>query len=81
MGNMMEHIERELQCRCNSDSGSVMGNNTNCSCAVDEGQQAEHQHCRGPMLWISVILLLGSIARAHSLLRGSVDFWVASDVL
>ena len=58
-----------------------MGNSTDCSSVVDEGQQAEHQQRKGPMLWISMILLLGSIARAHSSLRGSVDIWVASDVL
>ena len=25
MGNMMQHVERELQYRCGSGSGSVMG--------------------------------------------------------
>lgn len=81
MGIMMQHIERELQYRHNSDSGSVMGNSTDCSSAVDEGKQAKHQQRKGPMPSISVILLQGSTARAHSSLGGSVDFWVASDVL
>ena len=81
MGSMMHHIERELQYRCNSDSSSVMGNNRDCSNTLDEGQQAELQQCRRPMSWISVMLLLGIISRAHSSLRGSVDFWVGSDVL
>lgn len=74
MGNMMQHFERELQYRCSSDSGKVMGSSTGCGSAVDEGQQAKHQQHRGPLQWISVILLLRSIVRAHSLLRGSVDF-------
>jgi len=81
MGSMMHHIERELQYGCSSDSGNVMGSSTDCSSAMDEGQQAEHQQRRGTMSWITMILLLGSIARAHSSLRGSVEFWVAPDVL
>jgi len=81
MGTMMQHIEREMQYRCSSESGSVTGSSTGCSSAMDEGQQVEHRQHRGPMSWISLILLLGGIARAHSSLRGSVDFWVASDVL
>jgi len=39
MGNMMQHVERELQYRCSSGSGSVMGNN-----ARDVRQQDKHQH-------------------------------------
>ncbi len=74
MGSMMQHIEKELQYRCSSDNGSVTGSSTNCSNVVDEGQQVEHQQRRGPMSWISVILLLRGIVRAHSSLRGSVDF-------
>ena len=38
MGSMMQHIERELQYRCSSDSGSVMGKNV-----VDEGKEVKHQ--------------------------------------
>jgi len=58
-----------------------MGSSIGCSSAVDEGQQGKHQQHRGLMSWIRVMLLLGSIVRAHSLLRGIVDFGVASDVL
>jgi len=81
MSIMMQHIEGELQYRCSSDSGSVMSSSRDCSNTVDEGQQAEHQQCKGLMSWISVILLLASIAIAHFLLSGSVYFWIASDML
>jgi len=81
MGSITQRIERELRYKYRSYSGSVKGNNTDCSSAVDEGQQANHQQRRGLLSWISVILLLGSIARAHSSLRGCIDFWIASDVL
>jgi len=48
MGNMMQHVERELQYKCSSGSGSVMGSNIGSNIAVDVGQQVKHQH-RGPM--------------------------------
>jgi len=67
MGNMMQHIESELHYICSSEVQVA-------EAQLDEGQQAKHQERRGPMSWISVILLLGNIARAHSSLRGSVDF-------
>ena len=34
-------IQRELQCRCSGDSGSVMGNSIEGSSAADEGQRPE----------------------------------------
>jgi len=74
MGNMMQHILRELQYRCSSDSCSAIGNSIGYNNAVDEGQRSEHQQHRGPMTWINVMLLLGGIARTHSSLRGGVDF-------
>jgi len=73
MGSMRDHFERELYYKCSNGNRRVMGGSTGSSSAVDEGQQDKHQEHRGPMLWISVIPLLGSIARAHSSLRGSVD--------
>jgi len=48
LGSMMQHVERELQYRCSSGngrgSGSVMGNNTGSSNAMDVRKQAKHQH-------------------------------------
>ena len=46
MGSMMQQLERELQYRCGSVSGSGMGNSTESSSAVDGGQQAKHQQHR-----------------------------------
>lgn len=56
MGTMMQHVERELQYRCSSGNGSVMGSSTGSSNAVDVGQQDKQQH-RGPMRRINVMLL------------------------
>lgn len=56
MGNMMHHVEREMQYRRSSGYDSVMGNNTGRNNVVDVRQKAKHQH-RGPMQRISVILL------------------------
>lgn len=47
MGSMMQHIERELQYKCSSDNGSVMGSSTDCGSAVDEGHEAKHQQRKG----------------------------------
>ena len=43
MGSMMQPVERALQYRCGSVSGSDMGNSTEKSNVVDGGQQAKHQ--------------------------------------
>jgi len=42
MGNMMQHVERELQYKHNSGNRSVMGSSIGSSSAVDVGQQAKH---------------------------------------
>ena len=49
MGSMMQHIENELQYRCSSDSGSVMGSSTEGNSAVDEGQQPEINNAEGAL--------------------------------
>ena len=46
MGNMMQQVERELQYKCGSVSGSGMGSSIESSSAVDGGQQAKHQQHR-----------------------------------
>ena len=67
MGNMMQHIERELQYRCNNDSGSVMGSST----VAATTQCWWRQHCGKEMLQKQSNMQLDIVARAHSSLRGS----------
>jgi len=40
MGNMMQHVERELKYKCSRGSSSVMGSCTRSNSAMDVRQQA-----------------------------------------
>lgn len=63
-------FERELQYKRSSGSGSVMGNNM----VAAATQYWWQQQCRKEMLQRQSNMQLDSVARAHSLLRGSVSF-------